>query len=91
MARFNKFDNTSAHDSGVMIFAGYVFEWRIEYRAADDTGISPDSADPAKTFRVLTLYAVVDGVLAQAVMPRCADLSSTTVYPVDGSIASRAA
>jgi Protein of unknown function (DUF3768) len=63
MARSNKFDNTSDHDWGVMIFAGYAFEWRIEYRAANGTGISPDPADPAKTLRILTLYAV-DDVLA---------------------------
>jgi hypothetical protein len=60
MARSNKFDDTSNHDWGVMIFAGYVFEWHIEYRAADGTGVSPDPTDPDKTFRVLTLYAVDD-------------------------------
>lgn len=60
MARTNTFDDTSNHDWGVMIFAGYAFEWRIEYRAADGNGISPDPADPAKTFRVLTLYTTAD-------------------------------
>ena len=60
MARSNKFDNTSNHDWGVMIFAGYAFEWRIEYRATDGTRVSPDPADPGKTFRVLTLYTVGD-------------------------------
>jgi hypothetical protein len=60
MARYNKFDTESEHDSGVFIFAGYAFEWRIEYRAKDGTGVSPDPADPSMTFRVLTLYALDD-------------------------------
>ena len=60
MARYNKFDRDSEHDSGVFIFAGYSFEWRIEYRATDGTGISPDPADPEKTLRVLTLYTATD-------------------------------
>jgi hypothetical protein len=64
MARYNKFAADSEHDYGVFIFAGYSFEWRIEYRGKDGTGISPDPADPQKTFRVLTLYAV-DDVLAE--------------------------
>ena|ERR1700682_1515548 len=63
MARYNKFDDSSEHHCGVFIFAGYAFEWRIEYRAQDGTGVSPDPADPEKTFRVLTLYAI-DDVLA---------------------------
>jgi hypothetical protein len=29
MARYNKFDDSSEHDCGVFIFAGYSFEWRI--------------------------------------------------------------
>jgi hypothetical protein len=60
MARYNKFDDGSEHDCGVFIFAGYSFEWRIEYRGQDGTGVSPDPADPEKTFRVLTLYAIHD-------------------------------
>ena len=60
MARHDKFDDSSEHDWGVFIFAGYSFEWHIEYRGADGTGISPDPADPNTTFRVLTLYAVDD-------------------------------
>ena len=64
MARYNKFDDSSEHDWGVFIFAGYSFEWRIEYRTKDGTGVSPDPADPEKTLRVLTLYAV-DDVLSQ--------------------------
>jgi hypothetical protein len=63
MARFNKFDESSEHDAGVFIFAGYSFEWRIEYRGTDGTGHSPDPADADKTLRVLTLYAI-DDVLA---------------------------
>ena len=60
MSRYNKFDDGGEHDCGVFIFAGYSFEWRIEYRAKDGIGISPDPADPERTFRVLTLYAVDD-------------------------------
>ena len=63
MARYNKFDEDSEHDHGVFIFAGYAFEWHIEYRAADGTGASPDPADPEETFRVLTLFAVSDLLL----------------------------
>jgi hypothetical protein len=63
MAKYNRFDGESEHDCGVFIFAGFSFEWRIEYRGADGTGLSPDPADPDKTFRVLTLYAI-DDVLA---------------------------
>lgn len=59
MARHNRFDNDSEHDWGVFIFAGYSFEWHIVYRSANGTGVSPDPADPEKTFRVLTLYAVM--------------------------------
>jgi hypothetical protein len=43
-----------------MIFAAYVFEWQIEYRGTDGTSLSPEPADPDKTFRVLTLYAIND-------------------------------
>ena len=63
MARYTRFDDASEHDSGVFIFAGFSFEWRIEYRGTDGTGFSLDPADPDKTFRVLTLYAI-DDVLA---------------------------
>ena len=52
--------SASEHDWGVFIFAGYSFEWDIEYRGADGTGISSDPADPEKTFRVLTLYVAED-------------------------------
>jgi Protein of unknown function (DUF3768) len=65
MARYNKFDDGSEHDCGVFIFAGYSFEWRIEYRGKDGIGLSPDPADLEKTLRVLTLYAL-DDVLAKA-------------------------
>lgn len=64
MARYNKFDADSEHDCGVFIFAGYAFEWRIEYRGKDGNGRSPDPANPEQTFRVLTLYAIQD-VLAR--------------------------
>ena len=60
MARYGRFTGDSEHDWGVFIFAGYSFEWHIEYRGADGTGISPDPADSEKTFRVLTLYLAED-------------------------------
>jgi hypothetical protein len=60
LSRYNKFDDDSEHDWGVFIFAGYSFEWRIEYRGKDGIGVSPDPADPEQTFRVLTLYAIDD-------------------------------
>jgi Protein of unknown function (DUF3768) len=60
MARYNKFDDESEHDWGVFIFAGYAFEWTIEYRGKDGSGISPDPADPCQTFRILTLHATSD-------------------------------
>ena len=63
MACYNRFAPDSEHDCGTFIFAGYAFEWRIEYRAKDGSGVSPDPADPEQTFRVLTLYAV-DDILA---------------------------
>jgi hypothetical protein len=65
MARCTKFDDRSDHDWGIMIFAGYAFEWRIEYRAKDGTGISPDPTDPDKTLRVLTLCAIRDMLAEQ--------------------------
>lgn len=60
MARYNKFAADSEHDCGVFIFAGYSFEWHIEYRGKDGAGASPDAADSEETFRVLTLYVVGD-------------------------------
>jgi hypothetical protein len=64
MASFRRFDDDSEHDWGVFIFAGYSFEWRIEYRGSNGIGLSSDPADPEKTFRVLTLY-VAEGLLAE--------------------------
>jgi hypothetical protein len=60
MASYRTFDADSKHECGVFIFAGYAFEWRIEYRGQDGTGVSPDPSDPERTFRVLTLYAIDD-------------------------------
>jgi hypothetical protein len=60
LSRYNKFDDDSDHDCGVFIFAGYSFEWRIEYRARDGTTRSHDPANPDKTLRVLTLFTVYD-------------------------------
>ena len=63
MSIVKSFDDDSEHDCGVFIFAGYSFEWRIEYRGQNGTGISVDPADPENTFRVLTLYVVGDKLL----------------------------
>ena len=60
LTRYSKFDADSEHDCGVFIFAGFAFEWSIEYRGKDGSGVSPDPADPEKTLRVLTLYAFDD-------------------------------
>jgi Protein of unknown function (DUF3768) len=60
LSRYNKFHDDTEHDWGVFIFAGYSFEWQIEYRGRDGIGLSADPADPAETFRVLTLYVVND-------------------------------
>ena len=66
LARYDKFHPDSDHDWGTFIFAGFAFEWHIEYRGKDGTGVSPDPADPEKTLRVLTLYTI-DDMLAYAV------------------------
>ena len=63
LARYDKFHPDSEHDWGTFIFAGCSFEWRIEYRSKEGAGISSDPADPDKTLRVLTLYAI-DDILA---------------------------
>jgi hypothetical protein len=60
LSRYKTFGDDSDHDWGVFIFAGYSFEWRIEYRAKDGNPISPDPTDAEKTSRVLTLYATND-------------------------------
>ena len=60
LSRYNKFADGEEHDWGVFIFAGFSFEWHIEYRAKEGAGVSPDPADPGMTFRVLTLYVVND-------------------------------
>jgi hypothetical protein len=62
LARYHAFHPDSEHDRGTFIFAGYAFEWRIEYRGRDGTGHSPDPADPEQTCRVLTLYAIDDAL-----------------------------
>jgi hypothetical protein len=35
LARYNAFDADSDHDCGVFIFAGFAFEWSIEYRSVE--------------------------------------------------------
>ncbi len=62
LSRYSKFGEDDEHDHGIFIFAGYSFEWHIEYRASHGGGRSPDPADPNQTLRVLTLY-VTDDVL----------------------------
>jgi hypothetical protein len=69
MSRYSKFSEDSEHDWGVFIFAGYSFQWHIEYRGKDGTGVSPDPADPQKTFRVLTLYAAADLLTSPSTLP----------------------
>ena len=64
LARYNAFDSESEHDWGVFIFAGFAFEWRIEYRNKCGTGLSPDPTDATQTDRVLTLYTI-DDILAR--------------------------
>lgn len=63
MSRYSNFDPESEHDHGVFIFAGYAFEWQIEYRDKNGLGHSPDPADLEETSRVLTLYAADDVLL----------------------------
>ena len=63
MASYRTFDADSEHACGVFIFAGFAFEWRIEYRDKDGTGVSQDPSDPEQTFRVLTLYAFDDALV----------------------------
>lgn len=65
LSRYSRFHPDSEHDWGTFIFAGFSFEWRIEYRGADGTGVSADPTDPEKTFCVLTLYTI-DDMLAHA-------------------------
>ena len=60
MSRSTKFDRDRDHDRGRFVFAGYLFEWRVEYRSRDGTGVSRDPANTDKTCRVLTLCAVDD-------------------------------
>jgi Protein of unknown function (DUF3768) len=64
LAHYNRFAPDNDHDWGTFIFAGFAFEWRIEYRGKDGSGRSLDPTDPKETCRVLTLDTV-DDVLAQ--------------------------
>lgn len=60
LARYNSFHPDSDHDWGMFIFAGFAFEWRIEYRSVDGSRDSPDPSDPGQTLRVLTLCTMDD-------------------------------
>lgn len=60
LSKYRKFEPESEHDWGTFIFGGYAFEWNIEYRGTDGSRFSANPADPAITFRVLTLCAVRD-------------------------------
>ena len=60
LAHYNSFHPDSDHDWGTFIFAGFAFEWRIEYRAADGSGLSVDPSDSQRTFRVLTVWVMDD-------------------------------
>jgi len=66
MSRSTRFDPNGEHDWGRFIFAGYAFEWIVEYHSRDATGLSPDPANPTKTSRVLTLSAVDDLLIPRA-------------------------
>src|SRR5438067_1601437 len=60
MSRHTKFAPDSEHDCGSFVFAGYLFEWQIEYLQKDGTSVSRDPADSGSTLRVLTLSVVED-------------------------------
>lgn len=60
LSRYNKFGRDDEHEYGVFIFAGYSFEWQIDYRSPDGSGVSLDPADASCTFRVLTLSLARD-------------------------------
>jgi hypothetical protein len=60
LSKYSKFSDDDERNWGVFIFAGYAFEWQIEYRANDHGGLSSDPENPEKTLRVLTLYVVDD-------------------------------
>ena len=66
MSRYRKFPDGSQHDWGRFTFAGYAFEWCVDYRNRDGTGASPDPADSDKTLRVLTLFVVDDLLFRRA-------------------------
>jgi hypothetical protein len=67
MSRLTKFSDDGEHECGVFFFAGYAFEWRIEYLNHDETGPSPDPSDPGRTFRVLSIFAAGDLLLDRGV------------------------
>jgi hypothetical protein len=60
LSRYNRFTPDDAHDFGCFTFAGFQFEWRIDYRGADGRARSQNPADPNGTLRILTLYVVRD-------------------------------
>lgn len=60
LSKYRKFDDESEHDHGTFTFAGYLFEWHIEYRSTDDAGPSDNPGDSERTLRVLTLYVIAD-------------------------------
>ena len=76
MSRSAKFDDSSDHDRGRFVFAGYAFEWCVEYRSRDGNGISPNPADLEKTIRVLTLSAIDDLLVRPASGPRTATVAA---------------
>ena len=62
LSRCNRFTPDDEHDAGYFTFAGFQFEWQIEYRSPEGRGRSIDPADPTRTLRVLTLYVVGDAL-----------------------------
>ena len=60
LSKYHRFTPDDDHDFGYFTFAGFEFEWEIEYRTEDGVGRSQDPADPNHTLRTLTLYVVRD-------------------------------
>lgn len=60
LSKYNRFTPDDEHDFGYFTFAGFQFEWQIDYRNADGHARSQNPADPNGTLRILTLYVVRD-------------------------------
>ena len=60
LSKYTRFTPDDEHDFGYFTFAGFQFEWQIDYRSADGRARSQNPADPNGTLRILTLYVVRD-------------------------------